>query len=176
MGVRSEDRKQGKSYSELDFSDGPLRQAPPVFAVPLTPPPSFLADKMAAPRRNISEKERLQGLMRPASMISVVGSERAMSLGPMSTRRRFRAWMVNEGGLRILSTCPGLSPWEPLRIAADLCGSLDTPPRRREYRVTAWSALSDPAHSAGLRSRVPQLLSQGQLQQPSSPVWCWIPQ
>ncbi|KAK4703689.1 hypothetical protein P7C70_g2528, partial [Phenoliferia sp. Uapishka_3] len=96
MGAFSRDPKS--PYSGLDFSDGPLRQPPLEFAVPLTPPPSFLAEQMAAPRRNISEKERLQALMRPASMISVGGSERAVSpVGYMSKRNQFRAWMVNEG-------------------------------------------------------------------------------
>lgn len=98
MGVLTSERKQGRTYSKMDFDDGPLREPPTSFAVPLTPPSAFLAEQMAAPRRNISEKGRLQELMRPASILSVGGPESApASLGPLSSRTRFRAWMVNEG-------------------------------------------------------------------------------
>ncbi|KAL8283846.1 hypothetical protein RQP46_005278 [Phenoliferia psychrophenolica] len=105
MGVLSYERKQGKTYSKMDFSDGPLNQqaqAPLSFQVPLTPPAGVLAEQMAAPRRNISEKGRLQELMRPSSILSVGSADYASApLGPLSSRARFRAWMVNEGSRRI---------------------------------------------------------------------------
>ena len=93
MGLLSTERAMGKAYSKMDFSDGPLQQPPPSFVVPLTP-----ASGSFAPRRNKSEKERLQGLMRPSSVLSLGDlNYSSAALAPASSRDRFRAWMVNEG-------------------------------------------------------------------------------
>lgn len=67
-------QKFDSGKDEFDFNGGP----PPSFVVPLTPPPNLLATGAQAPlesqkRMNETEKLRLQGLMRPSSILSVNG-------------------------------------------------------------------------------------------------------
>lgn len=95
--------------SDLSFTGG----HPPNFLNSLTPPPNRLGLGPAAglgfdgdyktdtvPRMNAAERERLQGLMRPDSIISVGSLSAGMDRGRERSGKRwdrFSVWMVNEG-------------------------------------------------------------------------------
>lgn len=100
--------KENRS-SNLDFSD----RAPANFVVPLSPSPNALLaaslsprGSQPAPRMNESENLRLQGLMRPASMISVDGDNsggRGGGAGSGAVTRwdRLRVYFINEGSRKV---------------------------------------------------------------------------